>query len=250
MCSERNFCTVGSGSVTDPVDRATEPPVAKPHPIESDAGLRPPERLHAEIRRRIIHGEYPAGLRLAEEELARQYRVSRTSVREALRVLASEGFVTVRPYFGTFVAEMTAKEAGDLLEVQGALEPLAAGLAASRRTTDHIAQLNAIVEQGRTAAREGRAEDGAALHSQFHAVLAAASGNDSLSALVTQLRDKLTWVYSAQVRRPPGDSWDEHAQIVATIERSDSALAVDVAKSHIQRGRTAQRRPADEPSQS
>jgi DNA-binding GntR family transcriptional regulator len=217
--------------------------------MESGAGLRPPERLHADIRSRIIHGEYPAGLRLTEEELARQYRVSRMSVREGLRVLAAEGFVTVRPYFGTFVAGMTAKEAGDLLEVQGALEPLAAGLAASRRTTDHIAQLNAIVDRGRTAAQEERAKDAAALHSQFHAVLAAASGNDSLSALVTQLRDKLAWAYSAQVRRPPGDSWEEHAEIVATIEGGDSALAVEVAKSHIQRGRVAQRRPAGEPSQ-
>ncbi|MCW2916573.1 MAG: hypothetical protein JWN52_4641 [Actinomycetia bacterium] len=215
----------------------------------SDDGLRPPERLHAEIRSRIIHGEYPAGHRLTEEKLAGQYRVSRMSVREALRVLAAEGFVTVRPYFGTFVAEMTAKEAGDLIEVQGALESLAAGLAAGRRTTEHLAQLNVIVGRGRVAAREGRAEDGAALHSQFHAVLAAASGNDSLSDLVTQLRDKLAWAYSAQVRRPLGDSWDEHAEIVATIERGDSARAVEVAKSHIQRGRTAQRGSAGEPSQ-
>lgn len=217
--------------------------------MESDAGLRPPERLYADIRSRIIHGEYPAGLRLTEEELAGQYRVSRMSVREALRVLAAEGFVIVRPYFGTFVAGMTAKEAGDLLEVQGALEPLAAGLAASRRTTDHIAQLNAIVDQGRAAVREGRAEDAGTLHSQFHAVLAVASGNDSLSVLVTQLRDKLAWAYSAQVRRPPGDSWDEHADIVETIARGDAALAVEVAKSHIQRGSAAQRRLTGEPSQ-
>jgi DNA-binding GntR family transcriptional regulator len=203
--------------------------------------MRPPERLHAEIRHRIIHGEYRAGLRLTEEELARQHVVSRTSVREALRVLAAQGFVTIRPYFGTFVAEMTAKEARDLLELQGALEALAAGLAASRRTTGHIAQLKTIVERGRTAAGEARAEDAAALHSHFHAVLADASGNDSLSALVAQLRDKLVWAYSTQVRRPLSDSWDEHAEIVATIERGDSALAVQAAETHIQRGKTAAR---------
>lgn len=201
--------------------------------------MRPPERLQAEIRSRIIHGVYPAGHRLTEEELAGQYGASRMSVREALRVLAAEGFVVIRPYFGTFVAEMTANEARDLLELQGALEPLAAGLAASRHTTDHIAQLKAIVERGRTAAREKRVEDAAALHSHFHAVLAAASGNDTLSALVGQLRDKLIWAYSAQVHRPPSDSWDEHAEIVATIERGDPTLAVKAAETHIQRGKTA-----------
>jgi DNA-binding GntR family transcriptional regulator len=219
--------------------RATEPSAVTALPVGSDIGMRPPERLHADIRHRIIHGEYRAGLRLTEEELARQYGVSRISVREALRVLAAEGFVTIRPYFGTFVAEMTVKEARDLLELQGALEPLAASLAASRRTADHIAQLKAIVERGRTASREKRAEDAAALHSHFHAVLAAASGNDSLSALVGQLRDKLVWAYSTQVRRPLSDSWDEHAEIVATIERGDSVLAGKAAETHIQRGKNA-----------
>jgi DNA-binding GntR family transcriptional regulator len=194
-----------------------------------------PESLCAAIRHGVIRGEYAAGQRLTEEELAAQFGVSRMSVREALRVLAAEGFIRVQPYFGTFVAEMTAKQAGDLLEVQGALEPLAAGLAATRRTPDHLAELKAIVEQGRQAARQGRAEEAWALNGRFHAVLAAASGNDSLSVLITQLRDKIDWVYSTQVRRPPGDSWEEHDEIVAAIEKGNAALAVQAAQSHIQR---------------
>jgi DNA-binding GntR family transcriptional regulator len=181
----------------------------------------------------VISGEYAAGQRLTEEELARQHGVSRMSVREALRVLAAEGFIDVRPYFGTFVTELTSKQAGDLLEVQGALEPLAAGLAAGRRTAEHISELRAIVEEGRQAARAGRAEEASALHGRFHARLAAASGNDALSGLIVQLRDKIDWVYAARVRRPPGDSWEEHADMVDAIEKGDASLAVEAAQAHI-----------------
>jgi DNA-binding GntR family transcriptional regulator len=195
--------------------------------------VTPAEDVCASIRRSVIRGQYAAGQRLTEEEMAGHYGVSRMSVREALRVLAAEGFITVRPYFGTFVAEMTAKQASDLLEVQGALEPLAAGLAASRRTPNHVEELRAIVEQGRQAARAGRAEEASALHGRFHARLAAASGNDSLSMLIVQLRDKIDWVYAAKVRRPPGDSWEEHAAMVDAIEKGDPALAVQAAQAHI-----------------
>jgi DNA-binding GntR family transcriptional regulator len=193
----------------------------------------PAEDVCARIRRCVISGEYAAGQRLTEEELARQHGVSRMSVREALRVLAAEGFIDVRPYFGTFVTELTSKQAGDLLEVQGALEPLAAGLAAGRRTAEHISELRAIVEEGRQAARAGRAEEASALHGRFHARLAAASGNDALSGLIVQLRDKIDWVYAARVRRPPGDSWEEHADMVDAIEKGDASLAVEAAQAHI-----------------
>jgi DNA-binding GntR family transcriptional regulator len=193
----------------------------------------PAEDVCGRIRRCVISGEYAAGQRLTEEDLARQHGVSRMSVREALRVLAAEGFIDVRPYFGTFVTELTSKQAGDLLEVQGALEPLAAGLAASRRTAEHISELRAIVEEGRRAARAGRAEEASALHGRFHARLATASGNDALSVLIVQLRDKIDWVYAARIRRPPGDSWEEHADMVDAIEKGDAALAVEAAQAHI-----------------
>ena len=188
---------------------------------------------------RIIKGGYAPGQRLTEEELAAEYAVSRTSIREALRVLASLGFIVVKPYFGTFVAEMSTKEASDLFEVQGTLEPLAAGLAASRRTAAQLAELRAIVEQGRQAARRRRADDAAALHGRFHAALAAASGNDTLATLIVQLRDKIDWLYAARVRRPPGASWDEHAEMVEAIADGDPDRAVAAARSHIQHGADA-----------
>jgi DNA-binding GntR family transcriptional regulator len=204
-------------------------------------GLSSTEGVVAAIRARIIRGIFLPGQRLTEGELATDLGVSRTSIREAVRVLESHGLIRIQPYFGTFVAELSPKEADDLLEVQGSLEPLAAGLAAQRRTNAHVRELWAIVEEGQRAAAEGRTDDASDLHGRFHATLAAASDNASLATLVTQLRDKIDWVYSTQVRRPAGDSWDEHALMVEAIERSGPDGAVEAARKHIEQGVTARR---------
>jgi DNA-binding FadR family transcriptional regulator len=71
-------------------------------------------------------------------------------------------------------------------------------------------------------------------------VLARATGNDSLTALLVQVRYKVDWVYATAVRRPPRDSWDEHAGIVDAIEAADSTAAAEAARTHARRGSQAQ----------
>src|SRR5690242_21918130 len=90
------------------------------------------------IRDDIVAGFFEPGSRLTEELLARRYGVSRVPVREALRTLESEGFVTTRRHAGACVAEPTEQEAADLLELRLLLEPLAAARAARRRTEGHL----------------------------------------------------------------------------------------------------------------
>src|SRR5262245_26774838 len=82
------------------------------------------------LRERIIRGELEPGQRLREVMLASEFGVSRIPLREALRELASEGFVRSEYYGGTFVARMDAEAAHDLLDVRAVLEPLAAAQAA------------------------------------------------------------------------------------------------------------------------
>ena len=197
------------------------------------------EAVGALIRARIVHGQCQPGQRLVEEELAAELQVSRTSIREALRVLASQGFVVVQPYFGTFVKEMSTKEADDLLELQGALEPLAAGLAATRRAPHHLIELAAIVAAGHAAAKAERSSETSELHGRFHTLLAEASGNESLAEIIVALRHKIDWVYSSNVLRPLEDSWREHEEIVEAIRRGDSAAAVAAAQAHIEHGARA-----------
>ncbi len=201
------------------------------------------ELVAAAIRTRIVEGRYEPGQRLSEEDMAAEHGVSRTSIREALRVLASQGFVRIQPYFGTFVEEMTPMEAADLIQVQGALEALASGLAARFRTSEDLAVLRAMVEDGRRAAASGRVAEASALHADFHARLAEASGNEVLVGLMVELHHKLDWAYAANVQRPAGESWDEHSLIIDAIERGDADGAVSAAQAHIDHAAAAAHHP-------
>lgn len=189
--------------------------------------------LHALIRQRIVSGEFSGGERLTEEQLAVEFTASRKTIREALRLLNAEGFIYIRPYFGSFVARVTAKEAADLLELYGAVESLAASLAAKRRTAGHIEELKLLVALGRKAATEGDLSESRALHGRFHRLLAQASDNQSLTSLIIQMRFKTDWVYATKVTRPAIDSWQEHSDIVRAVELRDSVLAAATAKAHV-----------------
>jgi DNA-binding GntR family transcriptional regulator len=207
-------------------------------PTGDDGGMPAADTICAAVRQRIIVGHYAGGERLTEEQIAADFTASRMSVREALRVLNAEGFIVMRPYFGTFVATMTPQQASDLLEVQGGLEAMAAGLAARRRTPADLVELRDIVGQGRRAAGEDKAAS-AALHGRFHSVLARAAGNESLAMVMLQIRYKVDWVYASAVRRPQSDSWEEHSRIVDAIETGDPDLAAKAAHDHVQHGSDA-----------
>ncbi|MFF7655159.1 GntR family transcriptional regulator [Streptomyces sp. NPDC007983] len=205
------------------------------------------------IRDDIISGTYPPGSRLAEELLARRYGVSRVPVREALRTLESEGFVTTRRHAGACVAQPSEKEAADLLDIRALLEPMGAARAAQRRTEGHVKVLRGLVRLGQERARHGRLGELRSLGDWFHETLAQASGSPSLSGLLVQLRRKTAWVYAADPARAqagagaPGaagsmdlsvravESWAEHGAIVDAVARGDADRAQALAAAHTER---------------
>ncbi|MEY9893059.1 DNA-binding GntR family transcriptional regulator [Catenulispora sp. MAP5-51] len=83
----------------------------------------------------------------------------------------------------------------------------------------------------------GRLEELARLNSRFHEVLAQASGSRTLTELITQLRWKMEWVYTAKLPRRAQDSWREHREIVEVLESGDPDKAARVVVRHIARGR-------------
>ncbi|MFD7502772.1 GntR family transcriptional regulator [Streptomyces sp. NPDC059850] len=213
------------------------------------------------IRDDIISGTCPPGSRLTEELLARRYGVSRVPVREALRTLESEGFVTTRRHAGACVAQPSEKEAADLLDIRALLEPLGAARAAQRRTEGHLKVLRGLVRLGQERAQHGRLGELRSLGDWFHETLAQASGSPSLAGLLVQLRRKTAWVYavdparrSAQpaqaVQVVPGvpgaaggadlsvravESWAEHGAIVDAVARGDAERARALAAAHTER---------------
>ncbi|MGE7389065.1 GntR family transcriptional regulator [Streptomyces sp. NPDC004126] len=193
------------------------------------------------IRDDIVSGFFGPGGRLTEEVLARRYGVSRVPVREALRTLESEGFVTTRRHAGACVAEPTAQEAADLLELRMLLEPLAASRAARRRTDGHLKVLRGLVRLGRERAGRAQGEDLRSLGSWFHETLAQASASPGLIALLTQTRHKIAWMYVVDAPAQPAECWAEHAAIVDAVARGDAERARALTALHAQRSAGAHR---------
>ncbi|MFJ9113056.1 GntR family transcriptional regulator [Streptomyces sp. NPDC102283] len=193
------------------------------------------------IRDDIVSGVHERGGRLTEELLARRYGVSRVPVREALRTLESEGFVVTRRHAGACVAEPTAQEAADLLEVRTLLEPLGAARAAQRRTEAHLKVLRGLVRLGQERARRGEGEDLRSLGGWFHETLAQASGSPGLIALLTQLRHKIAWMYAVEQSARPVDSWAERGAIVDAVARGDAERARALTAQHAERAIGAHR---------
>ncbi|PGH48199.1 GntR family transcriptional regulator [Streptomyces sp. Ru87] len=184
------------------------------------------------IRDDIVSGVYPFGGRLTEELLARRYGVSRVPVREALRTLESEGFVTTRRHAGACVAEPSEQEAADLLEMRALLEPLGAARAAQRRTEAHLKVLRGLVRLGRERARQGQHADLRPLDGWFHETLAQASGSPSLVALLTQVRRKIAWVYAAPQPPSTAELWSRRGAIVDAVARGDAERARTLTAAH------------------
>ncbi|WP_149180325.1 GntR family transcriptional regulator [Streptomyces sp. TRM49041] len=193
------------------------------------------------IRADIISGVLPRGSRLTEEQLARRYGVSRVPVREALRTLESEGFVTSRRHVGACVAEPTEQEAADLLEMRTLLEPLGAARAAQRRTDAHLKVLRGLVRLGQERARRGQGEDLRSLGAWFHETLAQASASPGLTALLAQLRHKIAWMYAIEEPVQPTEVWTEHGAIVDAVARGDAERARALTAQHVERWRGAHR---------
>ncbi|KUJ68633.1 GntR family transcriptional regulator [Streptomyces albus subsp. albus] len=195
------------------------------------------------IRDDIVSGVHPPGGRLTEEILARRYGVSRVPVREALRTLESEGFVTTRRHAGACVAQPSEREVADILDIRALVEPLAAARAAQRRTEAHLKVLRGLVRLGRERARGGQLGELRPLGDWFHETLAQASGSPSLAGLLLQLRRKTDWVYAAEPARPPAAAYDAghaHAAAVRAVESwaERGALLDAVARGDADRART------------
>ncbi|MFG2652331.1 GntR family transcriptional regulator [Streptomyces sp. NPDC048436] len=193
------------------------------------------------IRDDIVSGVYERGGRLTEELLARRYGVSRVPVREALRTLESEGFVVTRRHAGACVAEPTEEDAADLLEIRMLLEPLGAARAARRRTEAHLKVLRGLVRLGQERSRRGQSEDLRSLSGWFHETLAQSSGSPGLTALLTQLRHKIAWMYVVESSAAPAETWAEHAAIVDAVARGDAERARALTAQHTERTVSAHR---------
>ncbi|RJS47999.1 GntR family transcriptional regulator [Nocardioides cavernaquae] len=193
--------------------------------------------VHSALRQRIIGLDLMPGARLVERDLAAELGVSRVPLREALQLLESEGLVVLVPRQGAIVAPFTADDVRHLFEVREYVEVPAAGLAATRRTPDDIAQMRASVDSARHQAAAGDELGAAEANADFHMALVEATGNPLLISTAEMLDVRMRWLFHLTRQRNALSQCQEHDQILRAIEAGDDELAEQLARAHVLSGK-------------
>lgn len=191
------------------------------------------DQVLAELRRRIVNGDYPPGQRLTEDRLAADFGVSRNPVREALRIVQADGLVTMTPRRGAVVATPDASSVADLFAVRSSLETVAARMAAERATAQDVADLRALLDAAREATERDDLSRVAELNSDLHMRVIATSGNRWLSSISSSLYLHVHWVFRIGAAHRAPHSWQEHIRLVDAIEAGDPDEAEAAARAHV-----------------
>lgn len=195
-----------------------------------------PERLAVWLRDEIVAGILRPGERLIEQVLCKRAGVSRVPLREALRMVASEGLVTLSPHRGATVTLLSKTELDELFGLRIALESYATGLAARNRSAAQVNELCDLVGQMRDAVAQGELEAYHNCASCFHACLVQAGGNALLAESYERLRVRLRRYQAAMAQIPdlPSLSIIEHQGILEAVERRHPEEARSRAEAHLQ----------------
>lgn len=203
------------------------------------------DQLAGQIRQRIMTGEIPIGAQLRQAELADDFGVSRTPIREALRQLQSGGLIEVLPNRGAVVRVPAPWEVREAYEVRAELEALAASRAVTRVTQDHLAELKKTNQemydfsrqQGEAPNTEGAPSDHRRSNDVFHTLIAQISGNARLSKVINELNETFPRNVSAQLivndARHRDENFNEHERIIAALSDGDGARAAAEMREHV-----------------
>ena len=187
------------------------------------------------LRQAILTGELQPGERFMEIELAKKLGVSRTPIREAIRMLELEGLAVTRPRKGAEVAGMTLKDMEDVLEVREALDELAAKTACIKISEQELELLKVRKEAFEKSMETGNLKQIAEADVNFHDVIYQATDNAKLVTLLSNIREQM---YRYRVEYLKDVAYypiliQEHAEIVSGLEARDQALVVDAMNRHV-----------------
>jgi DNA-binding GntR family transcriptional regulator len=198
-------------------------------------------RVAERLRTRIFAHELPPGAWIDEQAIAADYGISRTPLREALKVLAAEGLVVLRPRRGCYVAELSERDLDEVFPVMAVLEAKAAEEAARRLTSADFAQLQEIHDELERCAAVGDADGFFAANQRFHAGIQRLSGNDYLRQLIDDARKviKMTRRDSLRLAGRITQSLQEHRSILDALAQRNGELAAKRMHDHLLSGRAA-----------
>lgn len=189
--------------------------------------------VYAELKRQILNLELGPGARLYEPELATRLRVSRTPLREAIKLLLAEDLVEQLPTGGVVVPLLSTREVEELYTVRAALEAIQAQDAARKATDTELRELADLVD--RNALLVGFADDAMAVGHSLHARIGEVADNTWAARLHAQVDGHLS-----RYRKLTNDTQDrrdralaEHRAIVDALAAGDESAAAEAARTHV-----------------
>ncbi|MFD3559657.1 GntR family transcriptional regulator [Streptomyces sp. NPDC058686] len=183
------------------------------------------------IRDQIIGGRLKPGDRLVERDVAEEFGVSRIPVREAIRILMSEGFLQALSPRRIVVKELSRQDVANLFDLREALEVLAARRAAENADEAQLLRLERLLESARKATLAGRPERVSRANTAFHHHIVETAGNELLAATLEPLEGRLRWLFH-QIDDPTS-VWEEHRRLYETIAAADPEAAAACALRHV-----------------
>lgn len=193
------------------------------------------DQVYENLKLLILSGALSGGERIPEEQVAQQFGVSRTPIREALKRLAEYGLVTIRPRSNVVVAEITRQEAADIGRVRLALEQLAV------KSLDHamvpvlVGTLHVLAEECEKRFSAGERAMAFEKDSEFHIALVAGAGNAMLTEIYERLDARIQLLrisqqLSADKLLPYAR---QHLDLIASLQKEDAATTSVLLERHI-----------------
>lgn len=188
------------------------------------------------LREAILRGELKPGERLMELQLAAKLGVSRTPIREAIRMLEQEGLAVTIPRKGAEVAKMTEKDMRDVLQVREALDELAASIACEQMTAEQLDELKTTMREFEECTKNGNVKKIAEADEKFHDIIYQATGNPKLVNIVSNLREQM---YRYRIEYVKDEKnypvlIREHKEIVEGLMAKDKAKVTAVMHRHVE----------------
>jgi DNA-binding GntR family transcriptional regulator len=199
-----------------------------------------PRALYEEVaellRQRIFRRELEPGSWIDEVRLAQEYGISRTPLREALKVLAAEGLVTMKVRRGAYVTEVSEQDLAEVYHLLSLLESDAAGVVAARATDAQLAELRGIHDE--LEASTGDRDRFFSINERFHMRLLDIAGNRWRNQMVADLRKvmKLNRHNSLLKAGRIQESLAEHRRVMRALAKRDASGAMQRMQEHFRNG--------------
>ncbi|MCM3638939.1 GntR family transcriptional regulator [Sporosarcina luteola] len=195
------------------------------------------EQVYDYLKNGIIMGEIAPGERLIEEKISETLKVSRSPIREAVRMLEKDGLLDVHATGGVTVANPSTEDYRNLYEIRVEMESLAAYYAAQRRSRDEITLMESYVETMRKEADANNLKGLLEVNFKFHESIVYASRNPFLETMTLQLRGVNSFYRKAILEKNPGyaqEAHDDHEKIYQAIVEQDQNKARELMRQHIE----------------